>query len=281
MNTMFFFFCAVPWHLSNYVTSVTLLSPISDHMAPEMSVDLKERIVSWYLNDQLTYRKISVCADCSIRHISNVMWNHWDFSQGQQTVQLSHWPPICSWRCQYQIHIQPSRGQSCPVTRWIAVSVVVCPKHTSFDCHNSQLLARYKLMWKHLQRVASEHDEELWGIWEADMAQYEDLDVFIALDESAVDDQTIQWRISRSMVGSPCVWRAAFLMGTWYSVLPALTTEGIIALDIFEGSVTKDCFLTFIQEQVVCHTLMSSFLCTQFYPFDGPHSSIPIQESKV
>ena len=36
-----------------------------------------------------------------------------------------------------------------------------------------------------------------------------------------------------------------------YSILPALTTEGIIALDIFEGSVTKERFLTFIQEQVV------------------------------
>jgi hypothetical protein len=40
-----------------------------------------------------------------------------------------------------------------------------------------------------------------------------------------------------------------------YSVLPALTTQGIIALDIFEGSVTKDRFLAFIREQVVSHHL--------------------------
>ncbi|KAJ6603914.1 hypothetical protein B0H10DRAFT_1765464, partial [Mycena sp. CBHHK59/15] len=32
-------------------------------------------------------------------------------------------------------------------------------------------------------------------------------------------------------------------------VLLALTTEGIIALDIFEGSVTKDPFLTFLRTQ--------------------------------
>ena len=31
----------------------------------------------------------------------------------------------------------------------------------------------------------------------------------------------------------------------------------------------KDCLLTFIQEQVVCHTLMLSFVCTQFYPFNS------------
>ena len=46
-----------------------------------MSVDLKERIISWYLNDQLTYREISVCVNCLIGHISNVMRNHRDFGQ--------------------------------------------------------------------------------------------------------------------------------------------------------------------------------------------------------
>ncbi|TFK62728.1 hypothetical protein BDN72DRAFT_748698, partial [Pluteus cervinus] len=35
-----------------------------------------------------------------------------------------------------------------------------------------------------------------------------------------------------------------------YSILPALTTEGIVALEIFEGSVTKDRFLTFIQDHI-------------------------------
>ncbi|KAJ6548286.1 hypothetical protein B0H10DRAFT_1651243, partial [Mycena sp. CBHHK59/15] len=34
-----------------------------------------------------------------------------------------------------------------------------------------------------------------------------------------------------------------------YSILPALTTEGIVALDIFEGSVTKEHFLGFLREQ--------------------------------
>ncbi|KAJ7114390.1 hypothetical protein C8R44DRAFT_587349, partial [Mycena epipterygia] len=35
-----------------------------------------------------------------------------------------------------------------------------------------------------------------------------------------------------------------------YSVLPALTTEGIVALDIFEGSVNKERFLGFLRDQV-------------------------------
>ncbi|KIK82784.1 hypothetical protein PAXRUDRAFT_73402, partial [Paxillus rubicundulus Ve08.2h10] len=35
-----------------------------------------------------------------------------------------------------------------------------------------------------------------------------------------------------------------------YSVLPALDCDGIVALDIFEGSITKEIFIYFLREQV-------------------------------
>jgi len=84
------------------------------------------------------------------------------------------------------------------------------------------------------------------------MAQYTDPNVFVALDKSAVDNKTVQREYGCSASGMPCVQWATFLCGVCYSILPALTTEGIIALDIFEGSVTKERFLAFIREQVVC-----------------------------
>ena len=40
----------------------------------------------------------------------------------------------------------------------------------------SHLLAQYNLTRKQVQKVAAEHDKELQGIWEADMAQYDDPD---------------------------------------------------------------------------------------------------------
>jgi hypothetical protein len=113
----------------------------------------------------------------------------------------------------------------------------------------SQILTQYKLTLKQLHKVAAEQDEELWGIWKADMAQYQDPDVFVALDESAVhvNVRALQCHFARrSLARTPCIQRAAFLKGTQYSVLPVMTTQGIIALDIFEGSVTKDQFLAFI-----------------------------------
>ena len=55
------------------------------------------------------------------------------------------------------------------------------------------------------KKAAAEHDEELRMIWEADMAQYTNPDVFVALDESAVDNKTLQREYGRSLIGSPCV----------------------------------------------------------------------------
>ena len=51
--------------------------------------------------------------------------------------------------------------------------------------------------------------------------------------------------------GRPCVCHAAFVRGQQYSILPALTWEGMIALDIFEGSVNKEHFIQFLNEQLV------------------------------
>ena len=50
-------------------------------MPAEMSVDLKQRIIDWYLVDQYTYRQIAGLADCSIGHVSNVMRNFREFGQ--------------------------------------------------------------------------------------------------------------------------------------------------------------------------------------------------------
>ncbi|KAF9034762.1 hypothetical protein BJ165DRAFT_1356135, partial [Panaeolus papilionaceus] len=56
-----------------------------------------------------------------------------------------------------------------------------------------------------------------------------------------------------------------------YSILPALTTDGIIALEIVEGSITKDCFLTFLQEQIA----------PQLNPYPGKHSVVLLDNCAI
>ena len=55
-----------------------------------------------------------------------------------------------------------------------------------------------------------------------------------------MDDRTNQCTMGWAAMGRACVCRAAFICGQRHSVLPALTCEGMIALDIFEGSVNKE-----------------------------------------
>jgi len=104
---------------------------------------------------------------------------------------------------------------------------------------------------KSVSKAAAERDAEVRATWEGVMAQYTNPDVFVALDESAVDNKTGQRKQGWSPVNTQCVRRMSFLRGVRYSILPALTTDGIIALEIVEGSITKERFLTFLREQVV------------------------------
>ena len=98
------------------------------------------------------------------------------------------------------------------------------------------------------------------------MAQYTDPDFFVALDESAVDNKTGQRQFGWSSVGTQFVRRMSFLCGVHYSILPALTTDGIIALEVIEGSITKKQFLKFLHEQVVgsCFVYEDCFISRAF-----------------
>jgi hypothetical protein len=80
-----------------------------------------------------------------------------------------------------------------------------------------------------------------------------------------------------------------FLQGVRHSILPALTTEGIVALEIFEGSVNKVKFIQFLHENVVrgfCICLASSFSAPcdqapQLNPFPGKKNIVVIDNCSI
>jgi hypothetical protein len=115
----------------------------------------------------------------------------------------------------------------------------------------SRVLRSLQYSRKSLTKVSAERDEGLRSVWEIAMAEYTNPDIFIFLDESAVDGKTVQRSQGWSRLGQPCVRRMTFLRGKRYSVLPVLTIDGIIGLEIFEGSVTKEKFLSFLRTHVV------------------------------
>ena len=115
----------------------------------------------------------------------------------------------------------------------------------------SRTLTRMRISKKSLSRRAAECNEQLRILWELEVADLEDPDLFVFIDESAVDNRTVQRSSGWSTIDTPSVSRCAFFRGKRHSVLPALSSNGIIALDIFEGSVNKERFLQFLSEQVV------------------------------
>ena len=103
---------------------------------------------------------------------------------------------------------------------------------------------------KQVTNAALERNKLLHATWQA---AYMDIpaEYCVWLDEASVDDLTNQRMAGWAPMGRACVCRAAFIHGQQYSVLPALTCDGIITLDIFEGSVNKERFIQFLNEQLV------------------------------
>ena len=73
----------------------------------------------------------------------------------------------------------------------------------------------------------------------------------IFVDESAKNNHTTYRHFGWSVRGTRPIQRASFKWGKRYSLLLALTLDGIITYKIFEGSVTSDRFLEFLQDYLV------------------------------
>jgi hypothetical protein len=73
----------------------------------------------------------------------------------------------------------------------------------------------------------------------------------IFIDESAKDERTSCRQYGYSSRNQPAIKKVVFLRGTRYTILPALSLDGIIALDIMEGSCNKEKFRNFILSKVV------------------------------
>jgi transposase len=115
----------------------------------------------------------------------------------------------------------------------------------------SRTLSRLAITNKTIAKEAAERNEHLRATWEVSMAQY-DPQQLVFIDEARVDDQTNVRKNGWAPLGQACVRRTSFLRGQKYSILPALSVDGIVALDIFEGSVNRESFLTFLQNHLVC-----------------------------
>lgn len=78
----------------------------------------------------------------------------------------------------------------------------------------------------------------------------------VFIDESAKDERSIARGYGYSQINTRAVKKIVFVRGIRYTICPALTLQGIIAVDIVEGNYTKPKFMDFIINKVVCAILI-------------------------
>ena len=114
----------------------------------------------------------------------------------------------------------------------------------------SRALSRIKLTYKRVEPVSGAQDEDLRVSWMATISQYE-AEHLVFLDETACNGRTPNRRWGWSPRGFPCKPRRLSSNSKRWSILPALSVEGYIAIDMFQGSYTGERFKSFIS----CHLL--------------------------
>jgi hypothetical protein len=139
-----------------------------------------------------------------------------------------------------------------PVLSWSILLAVLYSPSDNLEISASKTLIPFLLIISNPRRfslssvadTALERNKLLRATWQA---EYGDIpaDYFVWLDKLSVDDHTNQCTDGWAAIGHACVCHATFIRGQPYSILPALTSDGIVALDIFKGSMNKEKLIRF------------------------------------
>jgi transposase len=120
---------------------------------------------------------------------------------------------------------------------------------------------------KLMQKIAAERDEDLRLLYRIHTGREYGYDStkYIFIDESSIDIGIGRRRFARAPAGERASRSEVFNHhGRRYSLLPALSSTGIVAVRMYEGSVTAEDFVRFIREELVRGLIDSLFSPTNF-----------------
>jgi hypothetical protein len=103
-----------------------------------------------------------------------------------------------------------------------------------------------------LHRAAYERNELLRSTFIAKIGRDYRPEQLIFLDEASKDERTLSRGYGYSLKNTLAIKKNVFVRGIRYTILPALSLQGIIAVNIMEGSCTKEKFKEFVISKVVC-----------------------------
>ncbi|KAF8152638.1 hypothetical protein B0H34DRAFT_663749 [Crassisporium funariophilum] len=77
------------------------------------------------------------------------------------------------------------------------------------------------------------------------------------IDKGARNKKNPSCKMGWLLKGLCAAQRRCFVCGQRFSILPVLTLDGIIAHDIYPGSVTSELFAKFLRKHIICPTCQS------------------------
>ncbi|UZO01551.1 uncharacterized protein OCT59_020065 [Rhizophagus irregularis] len=107
------------------------------------------------------------------------------------------------------------------------------------------------LVREKLQKAALERNEIVRAHYLATFGEHYTQNQLIFIDESAKDERSLSRLYGYSPRNTPVQKKVVFIRGKRYTILPALTMEEFIGIDIFEGSYDRKKFVDFVLNQVV------------------------------
>ena len=87
----------------------------------------------------------------------------------------------------------------------------------------------------------------------------------IFLDESAKDERSLSRLYGYSPRNTRAHKKVVFVWEKRYTILPALTLEGFVAVNIFEGACDWKRFVDFVLDQVVNNNYTGLLICFALY----------------
>ncbi|GBB91264.1 hypothetical protein RclHR1_18430004 [Rhizophagus clarus] len=120
-------------------------------------------------------------------------------------------------------------------------------------------------------KAALERNEIIRAHYLATIGEHYTRNQLIFLNESAKVERSLTRLYGYSPKNIRAQKKVAFIRGKRYTILPALTLEGFVAVDIFEGSCDRKKFVDFVLDQVV--PIMN--------PYPGDNSVIVMDNAKI
>lgn len=124
---------------------------------------------------------------------------------------------------------------------------------------------------KRLHKIAAQRDDILREAWQLYVDTHFTKEQYLFLDESGRSGHTMARNYGRAPRGQRPEERTMYDRGENWSILPALSLDGYVALRVIPGAVDGAEYYDFVVNEVLNHTT----------PFPGPRSVIVMDNASI